>query len=304
MSERRNPAESPVPTDSHDVPNRRDFLKSLFVAGATGAALLSGCAPMLTDQRTLRPQTGLNGANDKLCVSGEGGYCNLEGQIKRTRYGIEQIREIISIQNRYGIEFLFADSIKPGFNIMDTMQIIRHQLAKYPPDYLRNCGLTQIILRDINYGGAYVEIRGNKTRIGLPVRDPGWGIHHEIAHAVGVYHWSRKEMDRIKMHWINLNEGGLHAYDPSTCTRHVPRPAGFTSKYGSCNPGDDRAELANVLFKHPKLIEKICKEDPVVAKKVRAYKDELYRLTNGRMGPQYWDDLKAGKVNEAYWDKH
>jgi len=80
MSERKNPAEIPdkvLPTDSHDVPNRRDFLKSLFVAGTAGSALLSGCAGILTDI-----QCSLTSVNS------EGSLC-AERKVKKLFEGIE-----------------------------------------------------------------------------------------------------------------------------------------------------------------------------------------------------------------------
>jgi len=277
MSERRNPAETPnecQPSDTLNVPNRRDFLKSLLVAGVVGASLLSGCARMKTDIILSEPSW---------------------------RDGHLANREVLNvakfIKDRYGVVLLTDNPLSSVEKLEKAVLLIGKQLAKYPPDLIYKSKIKKIKITEpyslgYSYGG-WISIAANEVSSQL---------HHEIAHEIYKSR-GRGEWDLFLKHWGSLNAKGLNSYSLANC-RPSPRPVGFTSWYGQCHLLEDIAEISEGLFASISQIEQICNEDPVVAKKVRMWKDELYRLTNGRIGPQYWEDLKAGKVNEKYWDKH
>jgi len=364
MSERRKSAETPDKghtTDSHDLPTRRAFLTGLL-AGA--GALLSGCARIRTDAilhwsgPCLQEEYPID--RETYPVIDQGMFS--DAKIIQERYGVVLLADrpldllITELDKKLDKKLENADKEddaevntkledadieddKEDIDIFFYINMLRKELALYPPEYLRSCGLKKIMLQihDIKLrGGRTVSLGANSFRIDLNVsagflRNP---IHHEIAHVADsnrgynsytcFYDWEKIKnatMYSVRrsvkgeaadwvLDWISLNKEGLRAYNPSSCkpskAYYNYRPAGFASEYGSCNFSEDRAEIAEFLFMQTDdiCIEEICKEDPVLAKKVKAYKEDLRRRTNGRMGPQYWEDLHAGKVNEEYWDKH
>jgi len=372
MSELRNPAEIPdkvLSSDSHDVPNRRDFLTGLL-AGA--GALLSGClqttkprirAPFVGCEDAIMPmlygefryRTGITlyrGYKEnpnlysfykiqinklsnelwrypvdlrKLISSIELSDSQRTYQVKprenmqrypvvlslyninQIHYAVNQIKhqaeeseksDIEIIERRYGCKISKEDIMDDKELSAKAIGEIRYELAKYPPDLIykskiKKIKITKADIVGYSYGG-WISIDADKVSSQL---------HHEIAHEV---YKSRRHAEwyLFLKHWVSLNEKGWHSYSKNFNCGQSPRPAGFISWYAKCHFLEDLAEISEGLFASIFQTEQICKEDPVVTKKVRMWKDELYRLTNGRIGPQYWEDLKAGKVNEEYWDKH
>ncbi len=151
-------------------------------------------------------------------------------------------------------------------------------------------------------------------------------IHHEISHLVDKLvssvkddphsdEWGGEDMNK---EWATLNAPETESYyfadkerfmTPINFIRRIRNGSldllrlghfpGYVSEYALKNANEDQAETMRFLMIDYELAQKIA--DPVLQEKFKRAKEYYRTASQGKMDDQFWKDLIAGKVNEAYW---
>ncbi len=213
---------------------------------------------------------------------------------------VAEEKQIEFFRKMYGVEVTIDYP-----DLLRLLLQLRKNLSLYPPAYVRVV-LDKIFLRETGPGrGGFA--RGREfTLEHRPVMNGS--LHHELEHVSdhfdnGLYGSENNAF------WASLNPRGYAAYykgDFENCRRKSEsgrrRPSGFPSYYGHCNPNEDQAEVTELLMGGPnKNARELAQADAVLARKIEQVKTYMRRRSNGLMDDQYWQDLKAGKVDETYW---
>lgn len=303
--------------------SRRDVLKK--IPHAVGAGLLAADAAGVTTL-VLGP-TAKNIAESFVVAP------SLEEEIERDRGFIKQ---------RYGVEVDFTPQEGTPLitaEKRDVLSWLRGELAKYPPNFYQHFHTLKKfqVFNDIYIGedlvGGYVNDPGSFDSASSAYKEVdriilakkigflnvnnffGWTnddnfkktFHHELLHFTDFFSFVFKEGGIGN--WPSSKPG-----DPfsgyvgdkykSFERRHLfSPPAGFIRVYGMKNIFEDRATVAEVLLTDPKRLKKMTINDPLLSKKVADLKQRFYKISNGKMDEQYWQDLEHGNVKEGYWDK-
>lgn len=197
---------------------------------------------------------------------------------------------------------------------LEDVSILRRELAKYPPEFIRFCGITQfrfvqnLSLEDHEYWEGSKDVGGLASSRG-PVYIASYGentIHHEIFHRADQQ--SGELNDKKQRKWKKLNRLSnpylYRAYwDMSEEDQSKLPVSGFARRYGRVDIWEDRATVAELIMSNLGKLEQRTEEDEVLANKTKRITIDLYRWSGGRMNEQYFEDLKAGKVQEGYWQK-
>lgn len=245
----------------------------------------------------------------------------------------EQIlTDIRFIKNRYGIRPKMHDmksSDQQGItaeqmdlkDAVKAVKIFREELAKYPPEMIKEAGITQFrIMEEINLnsgppslitlgvtyesGDVYVA-NGDDDMV---YRET---IHHELWHR---FDYQRYQFEDTKpyLEWIDIILDAKIDSDWENVSEYNgddwvnspdERPTGFVNKYSTKSPKEDRASIAQLLMTQPAVLSDMCKEDRVLNKKVRMLKRLYYRDSHHIMNKKYFSDLAKDDVKEDYWTK-
>lgn len=197
---------------------------------------------------------------------------------------------------------------------LEDVGILRKELAKYPPEFIRFCGITQfrlvkeLSLEDHEYWEGSKNVGGLASSRG-PLYIAACGedtIHHEIFHRAdqqsGELNYKKqrkwKRLNRLSNPYLYRAYWDMPEEDQSK----LPI-SGFAKRYGRVDIWEDRATVAELIMSNFGKLEQRAEEDEVLANKTKRIIIDLYRWSGGRMNDQYFKDLKAGKVQEGYWQK-
>lgn len=201
----------------------------------------------------------------------------------------------------------------PSIALQDAV-ILRRELVKYPPEFIKFCGITRLrfvqnlSLEDHEYWEGSKDVGGLASPSGS-VYIASYGedtIHHEIFHRADQQSGELNEKQQRK--WKKLNRLSnpylYRAYWNMSWQDRTKLPIdGFARGYGRVDVWEDRATVAELLMSDLKKLEQKAEEDEVLANKVKRVVIDLHRWSGGRMNKQYFEDLKAGKVQEGYWQQ-
>lgn len=239
--------------------------------------------------------------------------------LKRLWGDLEFIRDNYGIRVRVGrrvgadLEDTRFDQYSTPSIVAEDISFFRTILGKYPPDFIRNCAITQarmvkkLELEDYVYWEGHRRIGGLASSEG-PIYVSGFfpegTIHHEIFHRADQQ--SGQMTERKQRRWMRLNPSGspyLHKkyWDMTFDERVQVNFRGFGAIYGRCNIWEDRAVIAELLMKFGSGLFTRTDHDEVLAEKVRRIMIDLGRWSGERMNEQYFRDLETGVVNEDYW---
>lgn len=199
----------------------------------------------------------------------------------------------------------------PSIALQDAI-ILRRELIKYPPEFIKFCGITRLrfvqnlSLEDHEYWEGSKGVGGLASPSG-PVYIASYGedtIHHEIFHRADQQSGELNKKKQRK--WKKLNRfSNPYLYrtywDMSWQDRSKLSIDGFARGYGRVDVWEDRATIAELLMSDLQKLEKRTEEDEVLANKVKRVAIDLSHWSGGRMSEQYFEDLRAGKVQEGYW---
>ncbi len=228
------------------------------------------------------------------------------------------IRIIVRLSNEEVGEYITAHS---SVNHLRTqLESLEKALGVLSPTIIQNIKLRNIYLLSVfqkkkdgylsRAGGIY-DIMQTKEIILL---NGGVGtIFHEIGHAIddadggmgnenplwirsARTHGGKNAADYVHEGYINIKKNILIDYP---------------SRYAKKNVNEDFAEIVQLLLDRTKIllyptesINERIKTEPGLAKKIQMAKDILYRMSDGWMDEQYWEDLESRvEINPEYWKK-
>ena len=210
-----------------------------------------------------------------------------------------------------------------------SLDIIREEMAKYPPEYIRGLGITRFrIVDDLFHkykkeeqvGGLAFEKGYIYVATGDDENYFRQSLHHELFHHFDFRHSEYKRKIKFFGRYIDLvRDANLdsewHALNPKG-TKYIGkgykelqdknpnmRPTGFAKYYGLKDVLEDRATIAEMLMTNPVMLMKVAKEDAVLMEKIDKIIILFYKRTGGRMDQRYFRDLFDSNVAEGYWDK-
>lgn len=197
---------------------------------------------------------------------------------------------------------------------LEDVTILRRELAKYPPEFIQFCGITQLrFVQDLSLEN-HKYWDGSKSVGGLAssrgsVYIASYGadtIHHEIFHRADQQSEELNEKKQRKWKRLNrLSNPYLYRsyWDMTRQDRRKLPIDGFAKTYGRVDVWEDRATVAELLMSDLEKAEDYVEKDEVLANKAKRVIIDLYRWSRGKMNEQYFEDLKEGKVKEGYWQQ-
>ncbi len=222
------------------------------------------------------------------------------------RYGVDLALQISEYERDLGFPFeepLPVDSLRAARVIQDELSIL-------PPDLVKKIGPKRIVLSDrfgyVGFGEmtgftfpkcAFVYIsthKGDLTRDNSHRLTLGHDVQHEFHHVADA-------SDDI---WVD--DQAWNQLSSKSNKFHIFGHPGFISEYAQAGPNEDQAEIAALLFKQntPQGREAYDQiDDPIVLAKVEEMKRRYEEWSDGLISDQYWIDLRAGIVGEAYWNE-
>lgn len=257
-------------------------------------------------------------------VGEESGTMGLSESISehfQTRYNLDVTHNIPQEDRIMGVsyvtDFTFDD-------YLSGVQILREEMEKYPPDYIRDCCDMVYLANDLKLRGKSVlgfVNRGNKNaflNFGTTTQNLRRTIHHELFHLAdneeieqgfsfrfgrhryGLY----RENIAINEEWREINrEGDFSGYQGELFADYgVDEISGFAGPYGLKNAHEDRATVAELMMTEPLAAKQRGESDMILHEKMLRIARLFYERSGGRMGKRYFGDLMLGKVNEEYWE--
>ena len=217
-----------------------------------------------------------------------------------------------------------VDAEKMSFeDAVNAIQIFREEIIKYPPELIKNAGITHFRVVERLWGKFLrdkQEIAGRSYEPGeiyVANRDDSddyrGTIHHELLHRFDFQRYEFKDkipfagwidgiMDaRIDKEWKQLNQHYGVKYEGNNWPQMLFRPEGFATAYGSMNAHEDRATLAELLMTNTRTLFRRCRTDRLLKDKTDTLISLYEKDSNGKMNVKFFNDLAAGSVNENYW---
>ncbi|MGB4965761.1 MAG: hypothetical protein WBO77_01480 [Microgenomates group bacterium] len=248
------------------------------------------------------------------------------------RYALEAQQQLPPIaehiQDRYGIDITFPTGVQnhSGKIIISEAteerkligaRIVRAELAKLPPSFMRNIGPKMIALSgliQVDYSYRLGSTHAKKSHMYLLSRDRALlsesaerydlqrAFHHENEHFADFSGDGSLEDNYLSddTEWTALN-GSEQQVD------RVLFFPGFVSLYSQADDGEDQAEIGALLFAQGtdagnEEFDSFA-DDQIVQAKIDEMKRRYAMWSDGLISDQYWIDLRAGTVDEAYWNE-
>jgi hypothetical protein len=301
-------------------PARRKWLKRA-AAAAAGAALAYERRHRIGEilEETLAPDNLARSIEEKRNhIRGRYGFAVTVGHISR---------EELALEFREGsVSATYVTAEEPSLGQQrDGVNWLLHDLAKYPPECVRNFNLKEMrLVADLWHymqrrdKEAFVDGRiggisdKDKKFIALDVKtafslysvDTWFAWHGLGAFVHELHHRADEELspESDDEEWVKLNPHGWFDYVHDLAYVSDEYETGFATSRGRYAVYEDQAEVARVLMNEPARTVARAESDSVLAAKVAFIKRRYFEWSDGRMDEQYWKDLAAGKVDEAYWD--
>lgn len=118
-------------------------------------------------------------------------------------------------------------------------------------------------------------------------------VHHELAH---IFTERVQNKEWTQMHSNAIYVGAEWKQAASEL------PPGFAIPYGRRNVAEDMATVAELLFVDEKTMRERIQGDQILERKVQFMQGVYAQRTGGKMNDDFWQDVRAGKVTETYWE--
>lgn len=195
----------------------------------------------------------------------------------------------------------------------------RKILSKYPPEFIRFCGITQTRMVEKLLLGKHRYWKGHRTVGGLaspegPIYVAGYDlegiVHHEIFHRADQELCKLENIRRQRrrqLEWKGLNKHYTTPYLYGSYWQLTPEERlklsyqGFAEPYGRVDIWEDRATVAELLMTDLEEAKIRMSEDKTLAQKAFIIYRDLYHWSGGRMNGRYFEALRRGQVDEEYW---
>lgn len=219
----------------------------------------------------------------------------------------QQVRDF---EEKYSLELVLSDySFRPdqdGISGEDSSKTAQYlpllfaEFGLYPPDFVRETGVTQIVLcKHLAYQKQRrAAIPGLRTGILYFDVERGAGhpmyqrsvIHHEYFHLIDYRDDGKLYVDK---QWASLNpgdfqygNGGAQVQDDLSQGLTFDQP-GFMNRYSTQGVEEDKAEIFAYLITESALMAKRVVKDPVVAAKVKMMK-QLMASFSQSIDQEFW----------------
>jgi hypothetical protein len=201
-----------------------------------------------------------------------------------------------------------------------ALQMIREELIKYPPEYVRNLGIARFRLVDdiwrvgsgevhgvaFEEGQLYTSIGGTDVQDREALHHEAWHFgdysHSEFQHVIPII---GKGIDSVRdaimdVQWAKLNDPEFE-YVGDNIDWSISEPKGFAREYGAMSPWEDRATVAEALMTNAAKLLHRGKTDPLLRRKTERIIQTYHHRSHGKMNDHFFQDLIDGKVGEGYW---
>lgn len=242
------------------------------------------------------------------------------------------LRETRFIQDRYGIKVKLGHRDAQDDQDIETEKanpvaaaecaiLLREELAKYPHQYIKYCGVRRIRLVSslkMPRGGDQMDAcdgavspSGSIYVVHYPYNLPNvrGTIHHELSHFSGRLaqrHHFLLLAPIIRLLWNQNNPVKPYLGDSygnlSPNEKVAMGTEGFATPYGRLNYGEDRATVAEALMSDTTFFYNRGKIDPALGQKIKLTMFDYWLKSGGLMNREYFNDLAKGAVDESYWD--
>lgn len=243
----------------------------------------------------------------------------------KARYGMSVK---LGSRDRHDITGIAVERLDP-VSAAESLILLREELAKYPYTYIRYCRVSRVrfassLKMQMGRNGKADQMRAYG---GLAFSEgPIYLLHkyygiHEIPHTrASIHHelWHRSDQNAIRhlevlglkpimwLLWNRNNPPGAYLGDKIWDLIDEERRGldfrGFATPYGRANYNEDRATVAEGLMNDTALYFYRCKDDPVLARKVKLTMLDYRLKSDGLMDRKFFDDLAYSRVGETYWD--
>lgn len=194
-------------------------------------------------------------------------------------------------------------------HLMTYLRLIEQEYSKYPVGYLKKARagilvLTKNFAFDKNKQAAMPDPYGNRLYLAHKYSNKLYSetylihvLHHELHHNTEYVIWKNQYYKWPKWYALNKPEfkygsGGIAAYsDRSTNYYKMDNPIpGFVNLYSALGQEEDRSEIFALMMSDIErpILNKICKEDPVVRAKVKVMAKLIDDFTKQTGKNSYW----------------
>lgn len=208
---------------------------------------------------------------------------------------------------------LFTKEVASLYIRFKALEGVRHVLSQYPPPLIRKHVREIRIVKDlemVNSLGIVDTASGTidyakKLIVAnvIPLLDTYFALlgdvpskktlHHEIAHLIC--------RDIRDSDWKALHPGVEYLSFFAKGVRDEAAAEGFVRAHSMTSPGEDIATVAEVLLRPGSQYSDKLQKDTILNRKAEYLKNWFGKESDGLMDDTFWNDLKAGRVDEQYW---
>ncbi len=120
-------------------------------------------------------------------------------------------------------------------------------------------------------------------------------LHHEIAHLVC--------RDIPDSEWKALHPGVEYLSFFAKGVGDEEAAEGFIRAHSMTSPGEDIATVAEVILRPGSQYSDKLQKDSILNRKAGYLKNWYEKESDGLMNNTFWEDLKAGRVDQQYWQR-